>query len=251
MPFAVAAQTVMEEVIVTAQKVEQAVDDVPVAVTAISGEALRELGFQSSMDVAAQIPNVDVVDTGFNLLFAIRGNTLQDFGDANESPVGFYIDDVYRGTLAGQVNQLFDIERVEVLRGPQGTLYGRNTTGGLVHYISKAPTSSLEGYAQLQLGSFDQRIVEAAVGGPLGDHVRARIAGKYNEDDGWQENAAEGGGKFAVTNVWAVRGQVEIDITDSFRALTSASYSTQNNTSPMPPAPNPRATTTEIATMSN
>ena len=128
-----------------AGEVEQRVDDVPVAVSAISGEALRELGFQSSMDIAAQIPNVDVGDTGFNLLFAIRGNTLQDFGDANESPVGFYIDDVYRGTLAGQMNQLFDIERVEVLRGPQGTLYGRNTTAGLVHYISKAPSSTLDG----------------------------------------------------------------------------------------------------------
>jgi iron complex outermembrane receptor protein len=227
------AQTLMEEIIVTAQKVEQSVDAVPVAVTAISGDALRALGFQSSTDVAAQIPNVDIGDTGFNLLFAIRGITLQDFGDANESPVGFYIDDVYRGTLAGQINQIYDIERVEVLRGPQGTLYGRNTTAGLIHYLSKRPTSELDGYAQVQLGSYEQRIVEAAIGGPLGERVRARIAGKYHEDDGWQENQAEGGGKFAVTDTAAVRGQIEIDLTDSLTSLTSASYSSQDNVSPI------------------
>lgn len=232
-PMVAGAQTILEEVMVTAQKVVQSVDDVPVAVSAISGEALRELGFQSSMDIAAQIPNVDVGDTGFTLLFSIRGNSLVDFGDANESPVGFYIDDVYRGTLAGQMNQLFDVERVEVLRGPQGTLYGRNTTAGLVHYISKGPTDTPDAYMQLQLGSFDQRIIEGAVGGPLGDRVRARIAGKYNEDNGWQKNAAPTGGRFAVTDVWSLRGQLEVDVTDSFQALTSASYSTQNNVSPI------------------
>ncbi len=233
LPITGMAQTIMEEIVVTAQKVEQSVDDVPVAVSAMSGDTLRELGFQSSADIAAQVPNVDIGDTGFNLLFAIRGITLQDFGDANESPVGFYIDDVYRGTLAGQINQLYDIERVEVLRGPQGTLYGRNTTAGLVHYISKKPTHELDGYAQVQLGSFDQRIAEAAVGGPLGDRVRARISGKYNKDDGWQENQAAGGGRFAATDAWAVRGQVEIDLTDTWTSLTAASYSSQNNTSPI------------------
>lgn len=232
-PVLAGAQTVMEEVTVTAQKREQSVDDVPVAVSALSGDAIREMGFQTSMDIAAQMPNVDVGDTGFNLLFSIRGNTLQDFGDANESPVGFYIDDVYRGTLAGQMNQLFDIDRVEVLRGPQGTLYGRNTTAGLVHYVSRRPTDSFEAYTELQVGSYDQRIVEAAVSGPLSERVRARIAGKYNEDNGWQKNAAATGGRFAVTDVYALRGQIEFDVTDNFTALTSASYTNQNNTSPI------------------
>lgn len=232
-PAAALAQTVMEEITVTAQKVEQSVDDVPIAVTAISGDALRELGFQSSTEFAAQIPNVDVSDTGFTLLFSIRGNFLQDFGDANESPVGFYIDDVYRGTLAGQMNQLFDIERVEVLRGPQGTLYGRNTTAGLVHYVSKRPTRQFEGYTQAQYGSYDQRILEGAISGPLGERFRARLAAKYNEDEGWQHNAAPGGGRFAVSDVWAVRGQLEIDLADTVTALTAASYSSQNNVSPI------------------
>lgn len=227
------AQTVMQEITVTAQKIQQSIDDVPAAVSALTGDQISDLGFRSSMDIAAQVPNLDVTDTGFNLLFSIRGNTLQDFGDANESPVGFYIDDVYRGTLSGQMNQLFDIERVEVLRGPQGTLYGRNTTAGLVHYISKAPSSTFDAYAEAQLGSYDQRIIEGAVGGPLGDRVRGRIAGKYNKDDGWQENSAPGGGKFAATDVWAVRGQLEIDLTDNFKALTSVSYSTQDNVSPI------------------
>jgi iron complex outermembrane receptor protein len=231
LPVTALAQTLMEEIVVTAQKVEQDVDAVPVAVSALSGNALRELGFQSSADIAAQIPNVDVTDTGFNLLFTIRGLTLQDFGDANESPVGFYIDDVYRGTLAGQINQLYDLERVEVLRGPQGTLYGRNTTAGLIHYISAKPTDELDGYVQAQLGSFDQRILEGAIGGPIGDRFRVRLAAKYNKDDGWQENQAETGGNFAATDVWAVRGQVEIDISDNWESLTSASYSTQDNVS--------------------
>ncbi len=232
-PASVVAQTIMQEVIVTAQKREQSLDEVPGAVSALSGDALRELGFQSATDIAAQIPNVDLRDQGATLVFSIRGNTLNDFGDANEPPVGFYIDDVYRGTLAGQGNQLFDMERVEVLRGPQGTLYGRNTTAGLIHYISKKPTEELDGYLQVQLGSFDQRIVEAAVGGPLGSRVRGRVAAKYNEDNGWQENAAAGGGRFAVTDVGAARGQLEIDVTDNLTALTAVSYSKQNNTSPI------------------
>lgn len=240
MPAAVNAQPsrntqggLLEEVVVTAQKVEQSIDAVPVAVSAISGDALRELGFQSSTDIAAQIPNLDVEDTGFTFLFSIRGAALNDFGDANESPVGFYVDDIYRGTLAGQNNQLFDIERVEVLRGPQGTLYGRNTTGGLVHYVTRKPSAEAEGYAQVQVGSYGQRILDGAIGGPLAGNVRARVSAKYNEDDGWQKNRAAGGGRFAQTDVSSIRGQLEVDLTDSATVLLSASYSDQDNVTPI------------------
>ncbi|MFQ5488452.1 MAG: TonB-dependent receptor plug domain-containing protein, partial [Gammaproteobacteria bacterium] len=115
----------------------------------------------------------------------LRGVGLNDFGDANENPVGAYFDEVYRGAMGGLHLQLFDMERVEVLRGPQGTLYGRNTTGGLVHFISKKPTEHWEGYGEVTGGSFDQVKFEGAVGGPITDNLLARVSIATNNDSGY------------------------------------------------------------------
>src|SRR5690606_26518502 len=166
------ASTEAEELVVTAQKREQSIQDVSMSISAFSGDAVRDLGFQSAIDIVNQVPNLALRDVGTVPILTLRGNSIIDFGDGNESPVGFYVDEVYRSTLAGQQNQIYDIERVEVLRGPQGTLYGRNTTAGLVHFISRKPTDELDGYLDFQYGSFNQRILEGALGGPLGDRMR-------------------------------------------------------------------------------
>ena len=140
---AVTAQGILEEILVTAQKREENLQDVPVSVTAFSGDAVGELGFENSTDVVAHVANLSFglpVGEGNTPVFSLRGVGLNDFGDSNEEPVAMYIDGIYMGTQVGQTLQLFDLERVEVLRGPQGTLYGRNSTGGLLHFISKKPT---------------------------------------------------------------------------------------------------------------
>ena len=189
-PLPAAAQ-VIEEVVVTAQKREESVQDVPISVTAFSGDAAKKLGFINSVDVAAQTPGLNIgtpVGEGNNPSLVLRGVGLNDFNDNNESPVAMYRDEVYISAMAGQTFQLFDMERIEVLRGPQGTLYGRNATGGLVHFISKKPTDQFEGYADLTLGENNQVKFESALSGPLSDRVRGRLSVASHDHDGYVEN---------------------------------------------------------------
>ena len=221
--------SLMEEVTVTAQKREQNLQDVSLAITAFSGETIKNLGFQSSVDIVAQAPNTFFRPTGPTAIFSIRGINLLDFGDANEPPIGFYRDEVYRGTVAGQASQIFDLERVEVLRGPQGTLFGRNTTGGLVHFFTARPTEEFEGYAEIQYGSHNQKILEFAVSGPLSERVRGRFSMKYNKDDGWQENQFNGA-DFAATDVISGRAQLEIDLNEDANLLLRFEGTEQENT---------------------
>src|SRR5690606_17823086 len=103
---------------------------------------------------------------------SLRGISLVNFSDSWESPVAIYVDDVYRGNPAGSAIQLFDLERVEVLRGPQGTLYGRTTTGGLVHYVSRKPPATFDAAASVSYGSFSELMVEGMVSGPLAEGIR-------------------------------------------------------------------------------
>ena len=137
----VAAQSALEEVIITAQKREQNLQDVPVAVTAFTGKQMAALGVQKSYDIAAFSPGVHISGNlaGQNTQFSIRGVTQNDFNDIVEAPNAVYLDEGYIAIAQAQTFALFDIDRVEILKGPQGTLFGRNATGGLVHYISNKP----------------------------------------------------------------------------------------------------------------
>ncbi|MEL7030099.1 MAG: TonB-dependent receptor plug domain-containing protein [Pseudomonadota bacterium] len=142
-----------DEIIVTAQKREENVQEVGISVTAFTGDAIREFGFADSTDIIAQVPGLNVgtpVGEGNNPSFTLRGVGLNDFNDNNEGPIAVYIDDVYQAALPGLTFQLFDTERVEVLRGPQGTLYGRNATGGLIHFISRRPTDELTAFLEAE-----------------------------------------------------------------------------------------------------
>ena len=220
------ASTLIEEVVVTAQKREQNLQDVSVSVSAYGSEQLEALGVQEPTDIVQFTPNVNFQDTGGNDVLIVRGISLQDFGDANESPVGFYVDDVYKATLGGRTVQFYDLDRIEVLRGPQGTLFGRNTTGGLIHAVTKKPTDEFEFNASVQGGSFGQHILETAISGPLTENIRGRLAYKFNRDEGYQTNLINGR-RFAATDAWAVRGHLDIDLADDVSLLLSASLSEQ------------------------
>ena len=177
--------SVLEEIIVTAQKREQSIQDVGITITAYSGYQIKALGFEDSSDIAAMTPGVYISGAvgGQQSLFTIRGVTQNDFNDTTESPIAVYVDDSYVGFSQGQLFGMFDLERVEVLKGPQGTLFGRNATGGLIHYISRKPTQELEGYGEVTYGSYNQARFEGAVGGPLSDTLAARAAVFYNRFD--------------------------------------------------------------------
>ena len=213
---------VFEKIQVTAKKKSQDLQDVSVSVTAFSGDALRELNMTDSVDIAAQTPGLNIgtpVGEGNNPSISLRGVGLNDFNDNNEGPIAVYRDEIYQSAMPGLTFQLFDLERVEVLRGPQGTLYGRNATGGLVHFISSAPTEDTEILLDLTLAEYNQIKTEAAIGGSLTDSIQGRLSIATNNHDGYVENRI--GTDANEANSKAYRLQLNFDVTDDFSALVN------------------------------
>ncbi|MFQ5659728.1 MAG: TonB-dependent receptor [Gammaproteobacteria bacterium] len=226
--FSVSAD-VLEEIIVTAQKREQNLQEVGLSVTAFTGQQLKELGFTDSVDVVSMTPGLNYTTPnaeGSQINFFLRGVGLNDFTDANENPVATYVDEVYHGAMGGLAFQLFDMERTEVLRGPQGTLYGRNTTGGLVHFITKRPTEEFEAYGDFTAGFFGQAKFEGAIGGPIKevDNLLARVSLAVNKNSGYTKN--DGPTRdFNNTDAFAGRVQLLYNPTDDLEVLIKAHIS--------------------------
>jgi iron complex outermembrane receptor protein len=224
-----AFSSVLEEVVVTAQKREQNLQDVGIAVTAFTGKQLNELGFTNAIDVVAQSPGLEVSGSGGGTIttFTIRGVTQNDFSPAQEGPVAVYVDEAYISQNSVTNFSLFDLDRVEVLRGPQGTLFGRNATGGLVHYITKKPTQEPEGFADAQVGEEGRVRAAAAASGGLTDTISARIAGVYNKSDGLIEN--EIGPDVMDVDDYSVRGQLLFEPSDELNVLLKAQYGNEDD----------------------
>jgi len=239
------SSALLEEVIITAQKRSQSIQDVGIAVTAFSGDQLKDFGFTESVDIARMTPNVAVSGSyaGQMSQFTIRGVTQNDFNDHVESVIAVYIDEGYVAMQQGQTFSMFDVDRVEVMKGPQGTLFGRNATGGLVHFVTKRPTEDFEGYLEGTYGAYNEVKIEGAVSGPLTDSVRGRLSALYNSYDGYLDNKypnetfvpvefeadlnsgtlpGTGDDLGGVDSSWAVRGQLIFDIDDSASLLLSA-----------------------------
>lgn len=223
-----AAESSGADIIVTAQRREQRLQDVPVSVAAFSGDAIREMAATTISDVITKVPGVRIQAPAGNAgfpVFNIRGVTVLDFTYTNEASVALYADDVYLGNPAFATLQLFDLERVEVLRGPQGTLYGRNATGGLVQYVSRSPTDTFEMNVMAQYASFNDMTAEVAVSGPLAEGVRARIAGRINSSEGWQTNLITRTHLASVDYSVAVRGMLEVDLAPTVELTLNGHYS--------------------------
>ena len=218
----------LEEVVVTAQKREQSLQDVGISVTAFSGEQMTKLGFIESNDLVAQTPGLEVSGFGGGALasFNIRGVGQNDFTANQEAPVATYIDEAYQASNITTRFALFDLERSEVLRGPQGTLFGRNSTGGLVHFITAKPSQQNEGFVDVTLGEEARRRVEAAIGGGLTDTVAGRLSMVYNENNGLLENDI--GPDAGEADDWAVRGQLSFDPSDDLSILLKAQYADED-----------------------
>ena len=170
----------IEEVIVTAQKREQSIQDVGIAITAFTGDQLNALGMSNTTEITQQVPALDMVAWSPTLTtFNIRGVSQNNFTDNLEGPVAVYIDDAYVASMNGINAQMFDMERVEVLRGPQGTLFGRNATGGVIHYVTRhADDVELNGYVEASASEFGTFSVEGAIGGSFSDSARYRFAAR-------------------------------------------------------------------------
>ena len=212
-----AQDAVLEEVVVTAQKREQSLQDVGLSVTAFTGEQIRELGYTETTEISQQTPGLNIIQMHpSNTSVNIRGVSQNDFADHYEPPVAMFVDNAYVSAVGAAHTQMFDIERVEVLRGPQGTLFGRNATGGLLHFISAAPTEELEGYGRFTIGDYGTGKLEGAVSGALSDTVTARLSGSFHKSDGLLEN--DDGADLRDTGASAVRLQFAFRPSDAFDA---------------------------------
>jgi iron complex outermembrane recepter protein len=220
-----ASADLLEEVVVTAQKRSQNLQDIGIAITAFSGDQLRSLSIFDTVELANQTPGLIFTQAGGSSLSglpSIRGVSQNDFGSHQETPNAVYIDDVYVSNLSAISSLMFDTERVEVLKGPQGTLFGRNATGGLMHIITNKPTNETEGYVDVAVGSYNQFRVEAAIGGALSETVSARVSGIYNVNDGWMEN--EIGEDIIDDDTTAMRVHVQFNPTDDLQILLTGNY---------------------------
>lgn len=180
----------LTEIMVTAQFVEQNLQDTPIAITAMTGEQLEMRGHHSVDSIAAQSPNVILTEgggySGPSLIGFIRGVGQTDFNPALEAGVGLYVDDVYYSQLSGSVLELLDLERVEVLRGPQGTLAGKNSIGGAIKLYSKRPDEDANGYVETGFGALNSTSLRAASNFTIvPDKLYARISGSSRSQDGF------------------------------------------------------------------
>ncbi len=243
MTLSLSAQGVLEEVVVTAQKREQSLQEVPISVTALSGDQMEALGISDFTEVTQQMPNVQINAWSPKLtIFNLRGVSQNNFQDNLEAPVAVYVDDVYMASMNGISGQLFDMKRVEVLRGPQGTLFGRNATGGLIHYLSQdASDEETNGYLEAEYGNFDRKVFEGAVGGSFTDNVRYRLAGRWNEQDGYIKGVDTilpgtstvlfpgSGQDIGGIDGYAIRGTVQVDFSEQLQGNFWLKYSEDNN----------------------
>ena len=217
----------IEEVIVTAERREANLQKVPISITALGEERARAL--QTSGDLGKFVPNLQVEQTsGFGLnRTGIRGIAQGDFNGGSTTSNMVYLDDQPMNAIYAQGVPLWDIARVEVLRGPQGTLFGRNATGGAIRYISQMPGSSEAGYAEATYGNSNEREFRAALGGPITDTVRARASVIAHKRDGDVYNVVLDR-KENAEDYYGGRLIVEWDATDNLKAMLKAQYFDSN-----------------------
>src|ERR1700760_2188089 len=225
-----AASGGLEEIVVTAQKRAQNAQDVGISLSAVSGSDLQTLGAAAATDITRSIPAVVMTQpngpSSFSL--SIRGVTQNDFADHQESPAAIYVDDVYVSQMAGLAFSLFDIDRVEVLRGPQGTLFGRNATGGLANFVTRKPSDTEEGYVDVTFGERNLTRVEGAFNTPLTDGIDARFAFESNHYDPLFHNVAGGAADAENGNDWALRGELLFKLPADAQLLVTGRFSRED-----------------------
>ncbi|MEP6388995.1 MAG: TonB-dependent receptor [Halioglobus sp.] len=193
-PMALSAQEAtsafLEEVIVSAQKRSESLQDVPIALSAFTGDFIKNANLTDIKKLVAFTPGLAGLSTdSFLDTLSVRGVSTNSFGIGGDSSVGIYKDGVYYGRNGSAVTSFFDIERVEILKGPQGLLFGRNAASGAIHTITEKPNlEEVEGYVRLGAGERDRLQGEFAYNQPLGDTWAIRIAGVHSEEDGFVKN---------------------------------------------------------------
>ncbi len=223
--MASAQQLALEEVIVTAQKRSESLQDVPVAVNAFSADTIQEAGINDAGDLAIMTPslNANANTSPFTTRLAIRGIGTAQADPALEPSVGFFVDGVFMGRSGLGTADLTDIERIEVLQGPQGTLYGKNANAGAISVITKRPNlEEFEGYAEGTIGDYGLGRLTLAASGPLSDTLAYRISGNIHQRDGYYDNAGVDDQNDA--DDWNIQAKLLWEPTDELSILLNAAH---------------------------
>ena len=221
---------VANDIVVTAQRREQTLQNVSVAVSAISSDRIANAHVNSLQDLQTIVPSVNFGNDFNQAKVFIRGVGANTSTTGNSTGVALHVDGAYVARAEAQLTSLFDLERVEVLRGPQGTLYGRNAVGGSINLITAKPTRDLSGYARLTYGNYNQIVSEAAISGPITDNILFRLAGKTEDRDGFGHNPVSGKDVDDLQRRM-VRGQLQFNLGEGTNLLLEGEYFRQNDAS--------------------
>ncbi|MDO9607986.1 MAG: TonB-dependent receptor [Brevundimonas sp.] len=216
----------LNEVVVTAQKREQRLQDVPVAVTALTAETLENRNVTEVADVARLAPSLTVTESGqaTNNSINIRGIGTSAFSIGIESAVAAVVDDVSLVQQAQAFSPLADIDRIEVLRGPQGTLFGKNASAGAINIVTQGPTANLSGALTVAATTDKETRIEGSVAGPLGERAGFRLNAYASERDGYIKNLTTGN-LLNGEDAWGIRARVDLQPTDQLSLSLTASHS--------------------------
>ncbi|GAA5523791.1 vitamin B12 transporter BtuB [Microbulbifer aestuariivivens] len=219
-----AVGTIMEEVQVTARKRAEAerLQEVPVAATAYSGDQLEALQTKDLQSLSFKMPNVQLDDIGTvknTANFTVRGLGVNSSIPSIDPTVGVFVDGMYMGVNAGVVTDLFDLEGIEVLRGPQGLLFGRNVTGGAVVIRTARPTEEFSSKVKVSTTDNLDSVVATSVNGAITDSVNGRLTAYYNNDQGWFENVYTGNDKAGASETWFIRPSFSVALSETAELL--------------------------------
>lgn len=219
---------VLEEITVTAEKRASTVQETPISIAAFTGAELAAAGIDGTATLANLTPGLTIQREVIGKV-VIRGVGTENYTVGSDPGVAIHKDGAYIARSSVSIFDFFDVNRVEVLRGPQGTLYGRNATGGVINIISNAPESELGGYAKVDVGDYSKLRFEGAITGAVSDGAQARLAVLYAQRDGYTENLfptakARDVDQLDNQDLWAARGQVNFDLSDTVSLLLQGEW---------------------------
>jgi iron complex outermembrane receptor protein len=216
----------LEEIIVTAQRRVENAQDVPIAMSVFSAESLENRGVSNPQDLQETVPNLSIgeqTNLGGAAKVTLRGVGSENYGPGGDPGVPIHINGHYTQSTAYIFRDMLDVQRVEVQRGPQGTLYGRNAVGGNVNIITRRPTENFEGSVGLEAGNYNRYMAQGVVSGPISSGIRARLVAARAKRDGYVEELGVGKDRDSVDYV-SVRGALEVDLAENLQTYINAYY---------------------------
>ncbi|HEY6643928.1 TonB-dependent receptor [Povalibacter sp.] len=211
----------IEEVLVTAQRRTQSLQDVPIAIQVVDGTLIKDVAAENLGDLNGFVPGLVISDgSPTQPRYAIRGIQTGDFGVGTDPAVGVYVDGIYAARSGASLLAFNDVERIEVLKGPQGTLFGRNSAAGAISIVTHQPDDEFHSLLRVRFGEYGKQYYEGMLNTPIGDSLALRINGVYNKSDGWLDDTATGQNLMPEKN-WAGRVALRWELSDETSATLS------------------------------